>query len=96
MAEPTLLTDAQVQQFICNGFLTLRPTLPDVVHRDIETQLRWIHEREFAMGNNVLARVPEMYQVLESPEVHGALQSLLGHRYLLHPHRAVHTSMARL
>ena len=40
--------------------------------------------------NNVLPMVPELQVVLESPEVRGALTSILGNRYVMHPHRHCH------
>lgn len=89
---PLLLTDEQVREFICNGFIHLEADLPDTLHQRIDTRLRHAMENEFQMGNNVLPRIPEMYEVLDSPEVRGALTSILGARYALHPHRFVHSS----
>ena len=49
-------------------------------------------EKEGWYGNNILSRVPKMYQVLNCPVVRGALTSIAGTNYYLHPHRAVHSS----
>ncbi|MEE9254743.1 MAG: HEAT repeat domain-containing protein [Pseudomonadales bacterium] len=89
---PLLLSDEQVREFICNGFIRLEADLPAALHKRIDAHVRHAMESEFQMGNNVLPRIPEMYEVLESPEVRGALTSILGPRYALHPHRFVHSS----
>ena len=86
------LSDAQVQEFICNGFIRLNPDIAPARHTEIEATIRHAFDHEFRMGNNILARVPSMYEVLECPVVVGAIASLLGDNYLLHPHRAVHSS----
>lgn len=89
---PILLGDEQVREFICNGFIRLETDLPAALHERIDARVRHAMEAEFQMGNNVLARIPEMYEVLDSPQVRGALTSILGSRYALHPHRFVHVS----
>ncbi len=86
------LTDEKIRRFICDGFLVVDVDLPASFHADVEEKLRFSIEQEFPMGNNILPRIPEMYQVLDSAPVVCALTSLLGADYLLHPHRAVHTS----
>ncbi|MEM7016841.1 MAG: HEAT repeat domain-containing protein [Pseudomonadota bacterium] len=87
-----LLTDVQVQEFICNGFLQLKADVSEALNQKVDEKIRWAIEHEFAMGNNILPRVPEMYEVLDCDVLKGALTSLLGSNYLLHPHRAVHSS----
>ena len=89
---PTLLTDAQVRTFIANGFLRIAPDVPAATHAEVEAQLRYVEENETRYGNNILARVPQMYEVLECPAVRGAIASLAGPDYYLHPHRAIHSS----
>ena len=92
MKDRVMLSDEQVRQFICDGFLQLQSELDAALHRQIDERLRWAYEKEFVMGNNILARVPELHDVIESPNVDGALTGILGPNYLLYPHRAVHTS----
>ena len=92
MSAPRLLDDAQVRAFIANGFLRLAPDVSPALHAEIEAQLRYADEHEGRYGNNILARVPQMYEVLACPVVHGAIASLAGPDYYLHPHRAVHSS----
>lgn len=41
-------------------------------------------------GNNLLPLVPELAEFFEDPVVKGALVSVLGNDYSMHPHRALH------
>ena len=86
------LSREAIDTFICNGFLQLQCGLEEEKNHAIDQALRGAIEQEFQSGNNILPRVPELYEVLESPVVHGALSSLLGAGYMLHPHRFVHVS----
>ncbi len=87
-----LLSDAEVQSFICNGFLILKPDIDAEVHGRVDQELRHVIEQEFVFGNNILPRIPGLFDVIDSPAVAGALTSLLGEGYVLYPHRAVHSS----
>ncbi len=85
------LSDEQVRQFIADGYVILQPSLPRELHESIRRRLdESIPDRTGNPGNNILPLVPEMRHVLKSPEVHGALQTLLGPDYLEHPHRFCH------
>ena len=89
--KPVPLTAEQVHRFIADGFLVLQPSVPAELHQTICRKLdAAIPARTDNPGNNVLPLVPEMRHVLESPEVHGALLTLLGPGYLEHPHRFCH------
>jgi HEAT repeat protein len=90
---PRLLNDAQVQQFICDGFLVLSPEVPAAVHEAAYAKLQWMMDEDYNPGNNILPRVPEMQQVLDAPDVRGALASVLGADYVLHPHRFCHSNL---
>jgi len=90
MEDPILLTDAQIQRFICDGFLAFNPSVPEGLHETIDQKFRWIAENEYNPGNNISARVQEIQQIVDSPEVKGALLSLLGHDYFMIPHRFWH------
>ena len=87
-----LLTDEQVRRFIVDGCIALKPDVDENVHSAINEKLRFATESEFPPGNNVLSRVPEIWQILRAPNIRGALTSLLGPNYYVHPHRAIHTS----
>ena len=91
MDTPVLLTDAQMQEFIVNGYLLFEPKIPQSVHETIARSLNQIIDSEANPGNNILPRVPEMRHVLNCPEVRGALISVLGPDYIEHPHRYCHS-----
>ena len=89
---PVLLSDEQVRSFIVNGMLVLKPEIDKSVHRDIHSLLTYSSQNESWHGNNLISRVPLTHEVLRSPIIHGALVSLAGPNYYLHPHRALHRS----
>ena len=86
------LTDEQVRRYICDGVLVLESSLPPEFHQDIFDKIEWSNRQEFNMGNNVLPRIAELQQLLDEPVIHGAMQSVLGDDYLLHPHRYMHAN----
>ena len=86
------LTDEQVRRFICDGVILLDSSLPPEYHRDIFEKMEWSNRQEFNMGNNVLPRIAELQQLLDDPVIHGAVQSVLGDDYMLHPHRYMHAN----
>ena len=90
MTDPILLTDEQMREFIVNGYLVFEPTVPEGTHEACYERLNQIIDSEPNPGNNILPRVPAMRHVLNSPEVRGALISVLGPNYLEHPHRYCH------
>ncbi|MEM7290936.1 MAG: HEAT repeat domain-containing protein [Pseudomonadota bacterium] len=93
-----LLTDEQMRHFIVNGFVSVMTDLPDDLHHDIYRKTNDIFGSSGDMLpsndrnplNNILPMVPQLQQVLDAPEVTGALTSLLGNNYVLHPHRHCH------
>ena len=90
MTKPILLTDEQMREFIVNGYVVLNPGVPDEIHATIFEKLTGMLDQGPNPGNNVLPAVPEMRHVLNSPEVRGALISVLGEDYIEHPHRYCH------
>ena len=90
MPAPVLLTDAQVQDYLANGYLVLHTGHPDSFHRSVLRQIATLYATEGNPGNDILPRVPDLFEVLREPVVDGALQSLLGADYLIHPHRHCH------
>ena len=92
MTSPKLLNDDQIRSFIVDGFISLRPDVDPEVNDAIHRSLKISSEKESPHGNNVLSRVPKMHEVLRCATINGALVSLLGPDYLLHPHRALHKS----
>ena len=90
MPAPILLTDTQVQAYLTNGYITVQTAHPPAVHQSIHRQIETLFATEGNPGNDILPKVPDLYQILRDPTVDGALQSLLGPSYLIHPHRHCH------
>ena len=87
---PILLSDEQVRQYVVNGYVILKPSVPTHIHQVVCRKLTACFNEGGNPGNNVLPKVPEMRHVLNSPEVRGALISVLGEDYIEHPHRHCH------
>ena len=87
---PTPLEDDALQRFLRDGYITLDAGLPADFHRGLFEEVDGVFEGEGNPGNNILPRVPAIRRVLDSPAVHGAMQSLLGDDYYLHAHRFCH------
>ena len=87
---PTPLDDQALQRFLRDGYITLDPGLGTEFHRGVYEEVDTLFETEANPGNNILPQVPGIRRVLDSPPVHGALQSLLGGDYYLHAHRFCH------
>ena len=94
------LTDDQLQRFLRDGFVVLRPDdLSADDHATLFKAACQVHDEARAVGgqvhlqvigDNLRARIPPLQQLLDSPTVRGALASVLGEDYLLHPHHFVH------
>lgn len=94
-----LLDDAAVSRFLLHGYISFRPAdVPDSTHdalfraaSALNKEARGLPNTHLShFGDNLLARIPELRSVLETPSVQGALQSLLGPGFVLHPHHFVH------
>jgi HEAT repeat protein len=94
MTAPVLLTDAQMQRFIAHGYLLLQTQLPESFHRGIFERFDALigAEAKLNPGNNLLPAVPELNRVFADPVVRGALTSVVGPDYVMHPHRALHNN----
>ena len=91
--QPTPLTDEQVRRFLADGFVVLDSDLPADFHAAVADELRYCMKHESPWpGDNVLPRVPQLGQLLESPVLRGALSSLLGPAFAWTPHRTPHNS----
>ena len=87
-----LLSDAQMRDYIANGCLVLRTSLPAALHEEIYRRTSEVMEKEGNPGNNVLPRVPQLGLVFEDPALRGALTSVLGPDYIMHSHRHCHVN----
>jgi hypothetical protein len=85
-----LLTDAQIQRFILDGYITVQTDAIPETHGKIHDQIETVFEKEGNVGNNILPRVPRIQEVFDQPVVRGALTSLLGPDYIMNPHRHCH------
>lgn len=90
LKESHKLTDAQMRDFIVNGYLTIKTELPRSVHETIYRKTQEYTAKEGNLGNNILPRVPELQAVFEDPTVRGAFTSILGENYVMHSHRHPH------
>ena len=85
-----LLNSVEIRDFIVNGYIQIQADFPTDLHGDIYQQIEEVLAKEGNPGNNLLPRIPEIQRVFEHPKVCGALTSLLGSDYLMHPHRYCH------
>lgn len=90
--QPQLLSDEQIREFIANGCLTLQPALPQDFHDDMFARFVDIigDDNDDNPGNNLLPVVPELQLLYDDPVIKGALTSVLGDGYMMHPHRVLH------
>ena len=89
-AEKHLLSDAEMQQFIAQGYVQVQADFPDDFHTEVCRQIDAVLEAEGNPGNNIAPRIPAIAEVFAHPAVRGALTSILGAGYLMHPHRYCH------
>ncbi len=97
-----LLNDEDIRHFIVNGYVNITADVPTHIHETIYDKtdelfagaIDFRGDRQHNPLNNILPLVPELQIVLESPEVRGALTSLLGNGYVMHPHRHCHPNFA--
>ena len=96
-----LLTDDEVKSFLINGWHILpgpRIGLPDALHDSIYDEGLSVlaaasgGESGQLVAENVTSRIPQMQEICASPVVSGAIQSLLGEGYALHPHTFLHST----
>ena len=85
-----LLGDEEMQQFIAEGYLTLKSSLPVSLHQDIYQRTEEVFAKEGNPGNNILPRIPALQQVFDDPVIRGALASVVGPDYIMHVHRHCH------
>ncbi len=82
-----LLSDAEVARFVVNGYHLLEPALPEGLNESIAQKLDALDHNP---GDAITETVPELWQVLEHPQVKGVLVSLLGPEYEVQSHRHWH------
>ncbi|SMG21558.1 HEAT repeat domain-containing protein [Paenibacillus aquistagni] len=90
MNQASLLTDEQMVQFITEGYLVLANELPEQLHQEVMDNIYHALHEEGNPGNNILPRVPKIMEFFDTAVVKGALTSILGPDYYMHPHRHCH------
>ena len=85
-----LLDDRSIQEFLLKGYVLIKTDHDPSFHQEISGKLTHLLEKEGNPGNNILPRIPEVSKVFSNEPVRGALTSLLGPDYTMHPHRYCH------
>ena len=85
-----LLSDDQMCRFIAHGYLILKTDFPAEFHDHLNARLDEVMTKEGNWGNNILPRLSEVNDVFQSPVIQGALTSVVGPGYGMHPHRHCH------
>lgn len=88
--QPIALTDAQLRQFVSHGYVVLKTDFSADFHDSMSRRIQEVMKKEGNPGNNILPRVPEVQEVFKHPVIRGALGSVLGPDYVMHPHRHCH------
>ena len=78
MSEKYLLDDLAMQRFIADGYLQIDSELSKDYHERVFKQLEPLSETGLMGHNNLLPCAPLLQELIESPTVKGALESLLG------------------
>ena len=86
-----LLSDVDVAKFIVTGYHVVEPNLPDGLNETIASKLDALDSNP---GDAITDAVPELWLVLDHPQVTGVLASLLGHNYEVQSHRHWHCKQA--
>ena len=98
-----LLSDEQYAQYLTEGILVLHP---DSLDEDFHDHLFDCAQDLYAMaegsnsktahldilGDSLRGHIPSLERLFEDPTVSGALESVLGEGYAIHPHNFVHKS----
>ena len=89
-ADLQLLDDGRMQSFIADGYTVVETDFAPDFHQSVYRQLEDVLGAEGNPGNNLLPRIPDLQQIFDDPRVAGALTSVLGPGYYMHPHRFCH------
>ena len=85
-----LLSDEQMRRFVAHGYLILQTDFPAEFHDQLNARLDEVMTKEGNWGNNILPRISEVNDVFQNPIIQGALTSVVGPGYVMHPHRHCH------
>lgn len=90
-----LLNDSQMQEFIVNGYVKVNAAFTPAFHESVRAQAEEIFSTTGNPGNDILPAIPQLADLLTHPAVTGALTSILGPGYAMHPHRHCHLTPPR-
>ena len=85
-----LLSDQSMQKFIRDGYVSVKVDLPSSFHEALYDKTEKMFASVGNPSNNLLPRLPEMQKVFTDSALKGAMVSILGPDYYLHPHRHCH------
>ena len=85
-----LLNDSQMQEFIVNGYVKVKAAFTPAFHESVRAQAEEIFSTTGNPGNDILPAIPQLADLFSHPAVTGALTSILGPGYAMHPHRHCH------
>ncbi len=88
-----LLDDQAMQKFIREGYISVKVDFPKNFHNALYKDTEELFASVGNPGNNLLPRLPKIQRIFDHPAVHGALISILGPDYYLHPHRHCHENL---
>lgn len=84
-----LFTDAQMRDFILNGYVRVDTGLPPAAIEDLYREVHGlIEQRKFR--DEFFLHTPAVKKVFDSPAVRGSLSSILGPSYRMYSHRHCH------
>ncbi len=90
MANREMLSDDGMREFLRKGCIIFEADMPAGFHETVFERTEKAMEIAGNPGNNILAVVPELQQVLSHPRVSGTLGSILGAGYDLNANRYCH------
>jgi hypothetical protein len=96
--ELVLLDDAQMKEYIKTGIhmiLPDSPGMPDLATHTANWEAACAMQEDAAagvrsIGDNVVSSIPGVRTLLKSSAVRGALESVLGQGFAVHPHHFMH------
>ncbi len=90
-----LLNDSQMHDYIVNGYVTVKAQFTPAFHETVCAQAEEIFSTQGNPGNHILPAIPQLADLFTHPAVTGALTSILGAGYAMHPHRHCHLTPPR-
>ncbi|EFC42848.1 predicted protein [Naegleria gruberi] len=87
------LSDSDLKRFLLDGYLIIKPSELSVNpqwHSNLFQYVSEIYKEEGNLGNNVLARFPQLNEIFQDKKVRGVLTRVLGREYVMQAHRFMH------